>query len=176
MKVEIDTSTGEISVDGVVVYREPRGKTIADYMEMCEGAKEWDATVQAIQRWYYGEMVKDAWCCTGLSFFADKAGVSDRVPKTENVDVLKDIMNSKGMLDCTERHGGGSYKPKRGDIVFMSLKRQYADCTHVGVISSINLETGNVEVISCNCNDAIMRKVYNYKDNGYIVAWGRVDY
>lgn len=176
MKVEIDTGTGEISVGGVVVYKDQRGKTIADYMEMYEGAKEWDNTVQAIQKWYYGKMVKDAWCCTGLSFFADMAGVGNQVLKTENVDVLKNIMNTLGKVDCTERYGGGNYKPKRGDIVFMSSKKQYADCTHVGVISSINLDTGVVTVISCNCNDAIMRKVYNYKYDGYIVAWGRVDY
>lgn len=50
------------------------------------GAREWDATVTAIQTWYYGSMVKDNWCATSMSYMCDQAGCLNRVGgKNENV-------------------------------------------------------------------------------------------
>lgn len=50
------------------------------------GAHEWDATVQAIQTWFYGSMVYDNWCATSLCYMADQAGCLNRIGgKHDNV-------------------------------------------------------------------------------------------
>lgn len=149
--------------------------TIADAMEAELGAKEWDDDVLEIQKWFYGHYVKDAWCATGLSYFSAAAGKEYYTGKYENVDHMKEHMNSLGYLDCTANYGGGHYQPKRGDVVFMSSKHTYEDCTHVGVVSSVDNNSGEVTVVSCNCDDSIKKRSYNYKTDKYIVAWGRVD-
>lgn len=50
------------------------------------GAREWDATVQQIQTWYYGSMVYDNWCATSMSYMCYQAGCLNRIGgKNENV-------------------------------------------------------------------------------------------
>lgn len=171
MKYLIDTDAGTC-----VPYGGETVKTIADYMEQYIGAKEWDDVVEGIQKWFYGRSVHAAWCATGLSYFANMAGVQYYTGKYENVDTMKEHMNSLGMLDCTANYGGGHYKPKRGDVVFMSSKYTYKDCTHVGIVSEINHDTGRCLITSCNHNDGIGQERRNYITDKYIVAWGRVDY
>lgn len=149
---------------------------MADLFKAHEGTKEYTGIVETIQRWYYGRLVKAAWCATSLSYFAEKAGVADQTGKHENVDRMKDYMRSRDMLDCTKNYGGGHYKPKKGDVVFMSSKHTFADCTHVGVVSSVNNTSGDLWVISGNCDDAIKTKHYNYLTDKYIVAFGRIKY
>lgn len=169
--IDIDRGTCEL-YDTV-----PKYKTIADAMEAWVGAKEWDSKVSAIQKWFYGSLVKDAWCCTGLSYFANNVGVEKQTGRFENVDSMKDYMNTLGRLDCTKNYGGGAYKPKRGDVVFMSNKYTYADCTHVGVVSSVDNKTGAITICSCNDkNDSIGHQERNYLVDKYVVAFGNVTY
>ena len=50
------------------------------------GARQWDATVQAIQTWFYGSMVYDNWCASSLCYMADQAGCLNRIGgKHDNV-------------------------------------------------------------------------------------------
>lgn len=147
------------------------GNTIADYMLMDLGAKEWDETVRKIQKWFYGSFIKAAWCATAVSYYAYRAG-KKVVGRFENVDSMKDHMNNQGLLDCTKNYGGGNYTPKKGDLVFMSSRYTYSDCTHVGVL--FNLTGNTATIISGNSSNMIQLDTYNI-DNPYIVAWGRVD-
>lgn len=140
------------------------------------GTREYDGIVKKIQEWYYGRLVKASWCCTSLSYFAELCGVGDQTGKHENVDRMKDYMRNRDMLDCTKNYGGGQYKPKMGDIVFMSSKHDFNDCTHVGAVYSIDNITGRIDVISGNCDDMIKIKSYNYLTDKYIVAFGRIIY
>lgn len=180
MIITIDTEDGRVNIDGKEwELSRPSDKvpgTIADAMELFIGAKEWDDTTRMIQEWYYGSFVKDAWCTTGLSYFADVCHVIDQTGKHENVDKMKDYMNKRKMLDCTANYGGGSYKAKRGDVIFFSSKYTYRDCTHVGVISEINHDTGYVKYCSCNSKDSIRWDTRNYITDKYVVAFGRVNY
>lgn len=148
---------------------------IASAMEDWLGAIEWDDKVTAIQTWYYGKMVKDSWCATGLSYFSHVCGKEGQTGRFENVDRMKEYMNALGRLDCTKNYGGGAYKPKRGDVVFMSSKHTYDDCTHVGVVASINNDTGKVMILSCNDrNDSIGVQERNYLTDSYVVAFGNI--
>lgn len=150
--------------------------TIASLMAEHIGAKEYEGIVAEIQKWYYGRLVKASWCCTCLSYFSEMAGVSIQTGKHENVDRMKQYMQERDMLDCTVNYGGGHYKPKPGDVVFMSSKHMYDDCTHVGAVLTVNNDTGHIEVISGNCDDQIKVKKYNYLIHKYIVAFGRIIY
>lgn len=171
MKYIIDTEAGTCKPYGGQLKYD----TIADAMEAWAGAKEWDEKVTKIQTWFYGRLVKDAWCATGLSYFSAAVEKEDQTGKFENVDLMKDHMNKLGRLDCTANYGGGAYRPKRGDVVFMSSKHTYADCTHVGTVSAINHNTGEVTICSCNDkNDSIGFQVRNYKTDRYVVAFGNI--
>lgn len=173
MKYMIDTE--KMTIEKMTPDENAGHMTIADYMELDLGAKEWDGVVTAIQTWFYGSLVKSAWCATGLSYYSHMAGKDYYTGKYENVDTMKEHMNSLGMLDCTRLYGGGHYQPKRGDVVFMSSRHTYSDCTHVGVVSQIDLDTGTVVISSCNHNDGIGQETRNFLTDPYIVAWGRVD-
>jgi hypothetical protein len=177
--LKVNTSNGNIKFNGLLVgnYQKNRKakENIADVFEEYLNAKEWDSTVEKIQRWYYGSYVKDHWCATSLSYFASLVGLSDIVGKHENCDRMKEHFEKQNRIHKTIVYGGdGKYQPKRGDVVFMSNKFTYADITHVGVVSSINHENGEVNVISGNCENAIKYKTYNYKKGTYIIAFGKV--
>lgn len=175
MKVVIDTDKNIVLVDGEQVYEKPSGahKTdLAGLFEAYLGTKEYEGIVSVIQKWYYGTLVKDSWCATSVSYFANLCGLSEVVGKYENVDKMKEHMNSIGRLDCTKLYGGGHYKPKRNDIVFMSSRYEYDDCTHVMVVSEVDNNTGAIKCVGGNTGDAIAFRNYNYLTDKYIVAFG----
>ena len=176
--LSIDFDNRILTVNGKTIYSETNvsRETLADALEKYVGVKEYDGIVAEIQKWYYGYISKTPWCCTCVTYFANKLGLSAQIPKSENVDVLKNFMNFNHMLDCTINYGGGSYKAKRGDLIFFSDRHIYEDCTHIGVIQNINHETGMVTWIGGNTNDAIKSKTNNFKTDKYVVAFGRVDY
>lgn len=173
MKVTIDTDRNIVMVDGDVVFDEGNSghKTdLAGMFEAYEGTKEYEGIVKVIQTWYYGNMVKDAWCATSVSYFAYICGLSDIIGKHESVDRMKEFMQKQGRIDCTANYGGGAYKPKRNDLVFFSSKNTYADCTHVMVVQEVKGDF--VTCIGGNTDDSIKSKTYNYKTNKYVVAFG----
>lgn len=177
MKVSFDTEKKEAIIDGVVYdLQERKSKTMADTIEQWIGAKEWDETVTTIQNWYYGSMRKTAWCCTTVSYTAEVTGVLNQLGgKAEDCDVLKNRMIGLNRLDATKNHGGGAYNAKRGDVVFISSKETLADVTHVGIVSKINLDNGELVVTSGNSSDSIKQDRYNYFTDKRVVAFGRVD-
>lgn len=178
MIINIDTAAGTINVDGKVCYpmSNNNGLTLADKMEQYEGAAEYEGIVAEIQKWFYGYVSRTSWCATCVSYFANLLGIGNQVGKYENVDKMKENFNARGFLDCTKNYGGGNYQAKRGDVVFFSDNHTYADCTHVGVVQSINHQTGELQWIGGNTSDKIMSKTTNYLTDKYVVAFGRVDY
>ena len=170
MKYLIDTDAGTC-----IPYGEEKMGNIADEMEACIGAKEWDETVTKIQKWFYGYLSKTAWCATGLSYFSALAGKLEQTGMFENVDDMKEYMDSRNRLDCTKNYGGGAYKAKRGDVVFMSSKDDSLDWTHFGGWAEIAPDTGRGVIISCNHSDMIVIDTRNFITDKYVVAWGRVD-
>lgn len=62
------------------------GERIFDGFDANRNVKEYNGIVAEIQRWYYGSVVKDSWCATSMSYFANKAGCLDSIGgKNENV-------------------------------------------------------------------------------------------
>lgn len=112
-KFIIDTEAGTCRP-----YDELFNPNIADFLAQYEGATEYDGVVTAIQKWYYGSLVKAPWCATCMSWAFNKLGIP--VDQAENVYTL--------MRNCqyaaTQGHGtfySRSELPelKRGDVCFL---------------------------------------------------------
>lgn len=180
MIITVNTNSMTCIIDGVPyslqdkAYKEPR--TLADAFEDYLGAREYEGIVANIQRWFYGSLVKAPWCATSVSYFAHQLCIDKQTGKFESVDAMKDYMVRQNMLDCTANYGGGNYMPKRGDLVFHSSKKQFADCTHVSVVSSVNNSTGELIYVGGNQSDMICKKTTNYKTDKSIIAFGRINY
>lgn len=87
MKIEIDTETGKIIVDGkeIIVKKEEKKSLVNAFMKYL-GVKEYNGAVSNIQKWYYGRLVKASWCATAVSYFANQLGLLDKIGgKNENV-------------------------------------------------------------------------------------------
>ena len=91
---------------------------IVDFLKRYEGAKEYDSIVTAIQKWYYGSLVKTPWCATCMSWVFNQLGIP--VDKAENVYTL--------MRNCqyTATQGHGTFyskseipELKKGDVCFL---------------------------------------------------------
>lgn len=113
-KYIIDTEAGTCQE-----YDTPMKKgDLVDFLVQYEGAKEYDSIVTAIQKWFYGSLVKAPWCATCMSWAFHKLGIP--VDKSENVYTL--------MRNCqyaaTQGHGmfySRSNLPelKKGDVCFL---------------------------------------------------------
>lgn len=118
-------------------------QTIADLMQLDEGAVEWDNTVGNIQRWYYGSYVKAAWCTTSMSYYANQLGILGVFPKNENVDTSWNANFALHPELCwrTANYGGTDTMPSRGDAIYFSSPHTTADLTHVGVVTGVDGST-----------------------------------
>ena len=68
-----------------------RGQKMLTDMAQYVGTVEYEGIVKTIQEWYYGSLVKAAWCATAISYFADRNGLP--VTKAENVLNLLNNLN-----------------------------------------------------------------------------------
>lgn len=66
------------------------------------GVKEYNGIVGVIQTWFYGTMVRAAWCATSMSYFANECGILDQLGgKNEGV---WEMYNA-----CKVAHKGGTF-------------------------------------------------------------------
>lgn len=172
MKIEVVGDIKSLIIDGVEMVK-PKVKNLADEFIKHLGAKEYTGIVETIQKWYYGSLVKDAWCATSLSYFANICNLSDQVGKHENVDKMKDYMAKLGKIKMSQSYGG-SYIPKKGDVVFFSKANAYGDCTHVGAVIEVKGDT--LYWVGGNTSDAIAKRSNNIKTDKYVVCFGEIDY
>lgn len=156
MKYLIDTDEGTC-----VPATETKGCAV-DLMEKDKGAKEWDDTVTKIQTWYYGKLVKAAWCATSASYYMNKAGYG--ITKAQNVYNL--------LCNCRKVKSGKLYERnelpltvKRGDVLFWLWKgdsMSSASSKHVGFCETTTSDD-TIRTLGGNQNDSICVKTYNKK-------------
>ena len=134
--------------------------TIVDEFAKYIGVHEYDGIVAVIQRWYYGSLVKDAWCATSTSYFANVAGVLDQLGgKNEGVS---EMMAATRRLHKTDgRFFEYPHIPKdlkRHDVIF--FKREGS--SHVAHCWQDTKYTGSgtIQVIGGNQSDMICVKGY----------------
>ncbi len=172
MNISITGDVKSLIIDGVEMVKK-KTTNLADEFKKYLGTKEYEGIVKTIQTWYYGTLVKDAWCATALSYFANICGIGKQTGKHENVDRMKDYMKARGKIQMSLAYGG-TYKPKKGDVVFFSSKHIYDDCTHVATVQSVSGNT--ITWIGGNTNDSIMTKTNDMKNDKYVVCFGVIDY
>ena len=109
----IDTENGTCQP-----YETPIVPTIVDFIGTYNGATESDNVVSAIQKWFYGCLIKAPWCATCMSWVFNNLNIP--VEKSENVYAL--MQNCK---NAANRGHGTFYSRselpelKKGDVCFL---------------------------------------------------------
>ncbi len=100
-----------------------------------------------------------AWCAMFVSWCANQAGISTSIiPKHASCDIGMQWFQSKSKWQWSPACGG-SYTPKRGDIIyFRTNTNQVSDSTHVGIV--YNYSSGRVYTIEGNASNKCMTKDY----------------
>lgn len=150
-------------------------KTITDAFEPYIGTKEYNGIVRDIQVWFYGTLLKQSWCATSVSYFANQIGILDQLGgKNENV---------YRMMIATEKafkagHGGAFYYAKnipkggvlrRGTVIFMlhsGTKMTETSSKHVTTAYEpfAYKGTGTFKALGGNQSDAIRVSEYAQKE------------
>ena len=112
-----------------------------------------------------------AWCAIYVSVIARLCGVStSNVPNFADCDAGKRWFKNKGRWKNSKAQGG-SYTPKRNDVVFYSSRHTMSDSTHVGYVVSVS--GGTMKAIEGNKSDAVGYRSISLSDS-YIIGYGRV--
>ena len=117
----------------------------------------------------YGEYFgyQGPWCGAFVSWCARVSGISESVlPTNTSSTAMRDYFRSKGLYHLSTSYGG-SYIPKKGDLVFFtstnSSNRSQNNITHVGLV--LEATSSYVTCIEGNCPDRVRqidRKYTNY--------------
>ena len=112
-----------------------------------------------------------AWCAIFVTVIARLCGIStDIVPNFADCDVGVRWFKNKGRWKNSKSQGG-SYTPKRNDIVFYSSGHTQSDSTHVGYVVEVSGST--LKAIEGNKSDAVGYRTISLSDP-YIIGYGRV--
>ena len=115
-----------------------------------------------------------AWCAMFVSWCANQAGIpSSIVYKHASCDLGMQWFQNKGKWQWSPACGG-SYTPKRGDIIYFRTKtNQVTDSTHVGIVYAADAST--VYTIEGNTSNKCARKSYS-TSSAYILGYGTPAY
>lgn len=119
---------------------------------------------------YYNEDMP--WCMAFVSMCADMVGLNHLTKFMVDCDSFKNHLISLGRFDATKTHGGGNYRPSKGDIVFISSKENLNDITHVAIIYEYCCD-GNFRIIEGNFYDKMSTRVLNV-NNKTVCGFGNM--
>lgn len=161
-KYIIDTDKGTVEPYTVAITAS-KAEQMINILCNHRGDTEYTGLCETIQKWYYGSLVKSAWCATTISYLFSKVDINH---KAENVNRLR--------LSLSSDHYNGSYyegndipkQIKRGDILFWLWsgdKMSDTSSKHVG-IAEYDSNTDNIYCIGGNQKDKICTLAYNRKN------------
>ncbi|MBQ9060055.1 MAG: CHAP domain-containing protein [Firmicutes bacterium] len=114
------------------------------------------------------------WCAMFVSWSAAKAGVSKSVvPRLASAD--RSWAKKQGVY-YKSKQWGGSYTPKKGDLIYFSWSvRDYAD--HIGMVTSTSTKDGKkyVNTVEGNKHDQVVTASY-LLSNKYILGYAHPKY
>ncbi len=110
-KYIIDTEAGTC----VPAVEKPSDKMV-QFFQANRGVKEYTGVVETIQRWYYGHLVKAAWCATSLCYAARVMAGLSGFPKKDNVYELYMALKTSTYGVMIDRPAIKNIR--RGDILF----------------------------------------------------------
>ncbi|MDD2954584.1 MAG: peptidoglycan-binding protein [Parabacteroides sp.] len=112
-----------------------------------------------------------AWCAIFVTTVARMVGVATSIiPTFASCDLGKKWFTDRKRYELSRAYGG-TYVPKRGDVVFYSGKYKQSDSTHVGYVVSVS--GGKLTAIEGNKSDAVGYRTLSLV-NSYIIGYGRV--
>ncbi|MBE6717523.1 MAG: CHAP domain-containing protein [Ruminococcaceae bacterium] len=117
-----------------------------------------------------------AWCCAFVSWCARTSGISESViPSNLSCTAMRDAFIQKGLYHLAPQWGG-SYTPKKGDLVFFTSTNAYQrstnNITHIGIV--LGATSSYVTCIEGNCPDRVRQ--LNRSHTNYIVGYATPAY
>mgnify|MGYP000919710527 CR=1 FL=1 len=159
--------TGSMSVTMLQVSANAQANKLVSVAESQIGYKTLSNGTTKYGTWY--GIPKGAWCAMFVSWCANQAGISTSiVPKHADCDVGKNWFKSRGLWKNSKSQGG-TYTPKKGDIIYFSSKYTMSDSTHVGIVTSVS--GGRVYTIEGNTSKMCNKRNYSLGDR-YIIGYG----
>lgn len=114
---------------------------------------------------WYGFASRVDWCACFVSWCANECGYIDAgiIPKFSYCPAGDQWFQSRGLW----QNGGGSYIPKKGDIIFFDYEPN-GESNHVGIVESCDGTTVyTIEGNSGNCCKRIEYSIYSAQIMGY---------
>lgn len=128
------------------------------------GTVEYNGIIKDIQEWYYGSLVKAAWCATALSYFANQVGL-DIGGKAENVYTMLQQIKKSSEGKVYEGYSNIPDRIEKGDILFWCWDggtMNSGSSKHVG-IAEYGSSSNTIYCIGGNQSDKICTKEYEKK-------------
>ena len=145
------------------------------YMEgSLEGTVQKQDDVTKYGEWY--GMNGQPWCAMFVSWCANQANIPTTIiPKHASCDVGMQWFINKGLFEYSDYYGG-SYEPKRGDIVYFGYRMSSGDfdSNHVGIVYKI--ENAKIYVYEGNSSAKVQSVSYKLSQNAYILGYGKPEY
>lgn len=136
--------------------------TVTDVFEKYVGTREYDGIVAVIQKWFYGSLVKAAWCATSMCWCLAQLGLRAYTidGKYENVYNLFTALTQgvkKGKCDIVTNVN----QLKRGDIIVLNYSGNFTTTSSKHVTSFVRMENNQLVCLGGNQNDGINYRKYN---------------
>lgn len=148
----------EIVINGTVYNKEethPNFFTVADVFMHYQGTQEWDGIIPTIQKWFYGSMVKTAWCATSMCWVLAQLGLRQYTLQGKSDNVF----NLNTRLRDAVSHGRCDEKKiediKYGDIIIFSWDGNFRPDSSKHVTSAIKLDGDHIKCIGGNQSNGI---------------------
>lgn len=163
-------NTGD-SLEDIIAVAE----TQLGYMEgSLEGTVQGYNDVTKYGEWY--GMNGQPWCAMFVSWCAKEAEISTNViPKHASCDEGMKWFSNRGRFEFGLYYGG-TYIPKRGDIVYFGYRMSNGayDSNHVGIVYKV--DDKKIHVLEGNSSYKVQSVSYAMQDKGYILGYGIPDY
>ena len=165
-------NTGNQIEDLIAVATTQIGYTEGNSTSQMGGTSGGSGNYTKYGKWY--GINPGAWCAMFVSWCANQAGI----PKTTitshaSCDIGMQWFQKNGYWQWSPACGG-TYQPKRGDIIyFRTNTNQVADSTHVGIV--YNSDASKVYTIEGNASNKCQTKSYALS-SAYIIGYGTPPY
>ena len=166
------TNTGNQIEDLISVATTQIGYTEGNSTSQMGGTSGGSGNYTKYGKWY--GINPGAWCAMFVSWCANQAGISSSiVPKHASCDVGMQWFQNNSKWKWSKALGG-SYTPKRGDIIYFRTNTSITyDSTHVGIVYAADSST--VYTIEGNTSNKCARKSYS-TGSAYILGYGTPSY
>ena len=161
-KYIVDTDAGT-----VMPYNTIANNTGADMVRALQehrGDREYEGFCRTVQEWFYGSVVKAAWCATTVSYLAFQAGLLQRKQGLDNVfwlmEEFKGLNGIKGTF-----FGTPPQTIQKGDILFWLWEGDKMTSTsnkHVG-LAEYDSTTDKIYCIGGNQKNKVCTLEYDRK-------------